>query len=85
MIAVIKFRHEFERQVLQKHVCAWALYTKYTPPQKKSAIFFLPLYVNGSITKVANGCLYEYFYLKNAFRAYVYYTGRHFEDTKLKK
>lgn len=56
----------------------------YTPPPQKSAIF-LPLYVNGSITKVANGCLYEYFYLKNAFRAYVYYTGRHFEDTKLKK
>lgn len=61
-------------------------YTQSTPPpsKKKNAIF-LPLYVNGSITKVANGCLYEYFYLKNAFRAYVYYTGRHFEDTKLKK
>lgn len=61
-------------------------YTQSTPPplQKNSAIF-LPLYVNGSITKVANGCLYEYFYFKNAFRAYVYYTGRHFEDTKLKK
>lgn len=60
-------------------------YTQCTPPPKKKSAIFLPLYVNGSITKVANGCLYEYFYLKNAFRAYVYYTGRHFEDTKLKK
>lgn len=60
-------------------------YTHSTPPPPKKSAIFLPLYVNGSITKVANGCLYEYFYLKNAFRAYVYYTGRHFEDTKLKK